>query len=144
MDVSKPIKVINSRNEFIFTKDKKKGIKFNKSSKIFQQMDNIFPGNDFKEYDVNAILGYIDAKTKNYIVCANQTTFVGKILDARVFKIEKFCYIPETENEIALEDQPYLTMLDNFLERNPLYYSDKMDLTISILNMKKKTNSIPK
>ena len=144
MDGSKPIRVINSRNEFIFTKDKKKGIKFNKSSKIFQQLDNIFPGNDIKEYDVNAILGYIDAKTKNYIVCANQTTFVGKILDARVFKIEKFCYIPETENEIALEDQPYLTMLDNFLERNPLYYSDKMDLTLSILNMKKKLNSIPK
>ena len=29
-------------------------------------------------------------------------------------------------------------MLDDFLERNPLYYSDKLDLTISRLNMQKK------
>ena len=144
MDCPKPIQVINSRNEFIFTKDKKKGIMFNKSSKIFQQLDNIFPGSDTKEYNVNAILGYIEAKKKNYIVCANETTFVGKILKESVFKIEKFCYIPERDNDIDIEDQPYLTMLDNFLERNPLYYSDKIDLTISILNMKNKVNTVPK
>ena len=144
MDGPKPIKIINSRNEFIFTKDKKKGISFTKSSKIFRQLENIFPGNDFKEYDVNAILGYIEAKKKNYIVGTNQTTFVGKILEARVFKIEKFCYIPEIGNDIDIDDQPYLTMLDNFLERNPLYYSDKIDLTISTLNMKRKMDTIPK
>ena len=144
MNGPKPIKIINSRNEFIFTKDKKKGISFSKSSKIFGKLDNIFPGNDFKEYDVNAILGYIEAKRKNYIVGTNQTTFVGKILEARVFKIEKFCYIPEIGNDIDIDDQPYLTMLDNFLERNPLYYSDKIDLTISALNMKKKMDTIPK
>ena len=64
---------------------------------------------------------------------------MGKILDISVYKIEKFCYISENENGTNdIEDQPYLKMLDDFLERNPLYYSDKIDLTISILNMKKK------
>ena len=142
MEGPKPIKIYNSKNEFIFSKGKK-GIKYNKSSKIFQILDNIFPGNE--SYDVYAILGFIEAKNKNYIVCANQTTFVGKILDARVYKIEKFCYIPESgSNENNLEDQPFLKMLDDFLERNPLYYSDKIDLTISILNMRKKIETIPK
>ena len=136
MEGPKPIKIYNSKNEFIFSKGKK-GISYNKKSKIFQILDDIFPGNE--SYDVNIILGYIEAKNKNYIVCANQTTFVGKILDARVYKIEKFCYIPETENGINdLEDKTYLKMLDDFLERNPLYYSDNIDLTISMLNMQKK------
>ena len=137
MDGPKPIKIINSRNEFIFSKGKKI-ISYNKSSKIFHTLENLFPGNESKEYDVNSVLGYIEAKKKNYIVCANQTTFVGKILEARIFKIEKFCYVPEYENSIDIEDQPYLKMLDDFLERNPLYYSDKLDLTISALNMQKK------
>ena len=142
MELTKPIKIYNSKNEFIFSKGKK-GIKYNKSSKIFEILENIFPGNE--SYDVYAILGYIEAKNKNYIVCANQTTYAGKILNARVYKIEKFCYIPESgSNEDNLEDQPYLKMLDDFLERNPLYYSDKIDLTISILNMKKKIETIPK
>ena len=142
MEGPKPIKIYNSKNEFIFSKGKK-GISYNKKSKIFQILDDIFPGNE--SYDVNIILGYIEAKNKNYIVCANQTSFVGKILDARVYKIEKFCYIPETENGINdLEDKTYLKMLDDFLERNPLYYSDKIDLTISMLNMQKKIETEPK
>ena len=142
MEGPKPIKIYNSKNEFIFSKGKKV-ISYNKTSKIFQILDDIFPGNE--SYDVNIILGYIEAKNKNYIVCANQTSFVGKILDARVYKIEKFCYIPETENGINdLEDKTYLKMLDDFLERNPLYYSDKIDLTISMLNMQKKIETEPK
>ena len=142
MEGPKPIKIYNSKNEFIFSKGKK-GISYNKKSKIFQILDDIFPGNE--SYDVNIILGYIEAKNKNYIVCANQTSFVGKILDARVYKIEKFCYIPETENGINdLEDKTYLKMLDDFLERNPLYYSDNIDLTISMLNMQKKIETEPK
>ena len=146
MEAPNPIKVIISKNDFIFTKDKKKGIMINKVSRVYKTLDNIFPANGVKEYDVNAILGEIETKNKKlFIVCAKQTKFVGKMLDAQVFKIEKFCYIPEMENyKDTEEDQLYLTMLDNFLERNPLYYSDKIDLTISLLNMKKKMDSEPK
>ena len=136
------IRIYNNKKEFIFTKGKK-GISYDKNSKIFKILDNIFPGNE--SYDVNAVLGYIEAKNKSYIVCASQTTFAGKILDASVYKIEKFCYIPDNENGINdIEDKPYLKMLDDFLERNPLYYSDKLDLTISMLNMKKKIETEPK
>ena len=144
MEGPKAIKILNSKTEFIFSKGKS-GISYNKNSKIFKKLENIFPGNEAKEYDVNAILGYIEAKEKNYIVCASQTTFVGKILEAKVYKIEKFCYIPEKEGSlIENEDEIYLKMLDDFLERNPLYYSDSIDLTISLLNMKKKMDTVPK
>ena len=68
MDGLKPIKRINSRNEFIFSKGKKI-ISFNKSSKIFHTLENLFPGNVSKEYDVNSVLGFIEAKKKLYCLC---------------------------------------------------------------------------
>ena len=101
--------------------------------------------NESKKYDVYSVLGLIEAKSTNYIICANKITFVGKFLHASVFKIEKFSYIPEIEsNEINVEDIPYLKMLDDFLYRNPLFYSPNIDLTISILNATKKIMTQPK
>ena len=137
----KPIKIYNSKNEFIFSKGKK-NISYNKTSKIFKALEHVFPSG--KEYDIYAVLGYIETKNKSYILCANQTTFVGKILEAKIFKIERFCFIPEIENNIDIEDESYLKMFDDFLERNPLYYSDKLDLTISILNLQKNMKITPK
>ena len=55
----KPIKIYNSKSEFIFSKGKK-NISYNKTSKIFKSLENVFPGS--KEYDVYAILGYIETK----------------------------------------------------------------------------------
>ena len=137
----KPIKIYNSKNEFIFSKGKK-NISYNKTSKIFKSLENVFPGS--KEYDVYAILGYIETKKNSYILCASQTSFAGRILETRIDKIEKFCYIPEIENNIDAEDESYLKMFDDFLERNPLYYSDKLDLTVSILNLQKSMKTTPK
>ena len=137
----KPIKIYNSKSEFIFSKGKK-NISYNKTSKIFKSLENVFPGS--KEYDVYAILGYIETKKNGYILCASQTSFAGRILETRIDKIEKFCYIPEIENNIDAEDESYLKMFDDFLERNPLYYSDKLDLTVSTLNLQKSMKTNPK
>ena len=142
----KPIKIYNTKAQFIFTKGKK-GISYNKSSKLFSKIDDItlLLGNESKTYDVYSILGLIEAKTTNYIICANEINFEGKILNASVFRIQKFIYIPEKESStINMEDIPYLKMLDDFLSRNPLYFSANLDLTISILNMTKKMATEPK
>ena len=145
MEGPRPITIYNTRSEFIFSKGKK-GISYNKSSKIFTKKDDIMLlANESKKYDVYSVLGLIEAKSTNYIICANKITFVGKYLHASVFKIEKFSYIPEIEsNEINVEDIPYLKMLDDFLNRNPLFYSPNIDLTISILNATKKIMTQPK
>ena len=47
------------------------------------------------------------------------------------------CFIPNEGKEILSEDKKYLKMLDDFLLRNNLYYSDKMDLTLSLNNLNK-------
>ena len=145
MEGPRPIKIYNTRSEFIFTKDKK-GISYNKTSKIFTKKDDIILlANESKTYDVYSVLGLIEAKSTNYIICANKISFVGKYLNASVFRIEKFSYIPEIESStIPLEDIPCLKMLDDFLERNPLFYSPNMDLTISTINLTKKILIQPK
>ena len=146
IDGPKPIKIYNTKTEFIFTKGKK-GISYNKTSKLFSKIDDItlLLGKESKSYDVYSILGLIEAKTTNYIICANKINFEGKILNASVFRIEKFIYIPEVESPSTHEeDIPYLKMLDDFLLRNPLYYSANMDLTLSIINMTKKMATEPK
>ena len=143
IDGPKPIRIYNSKTEFIFTKGKK-GISYNKTSKLFSKIDDItlLLGKESKSYDVYSILGLIEAKTTNYIICANKINFEGKILNASVFRIEKFIYIPEVESPSTNEeDILYLKMLDDFLLRNPLYYSANMDLTLSIINMTKKNDN---
>ena len=109
MEGPRPIKIYNTRSEFIFTKGKK-CISYNKTSKIFTKKDDIMvPANESKTYDVYSVLGLIEAKTTNYIICANKINFVGKILNSNVFHIENFIYIPEIESNTAnLEDAPYL------------------------------------
>ena len=146
IDGPKPIRIYNTKTEFIFTKGKK-GISYNKTSKLFSKIDDItlLLGKESKSYDVYSILGLIEAKTTNYIICANKINFEGKILNASVFRIEKFIYIPEVESPSTNEeDILYLKMLDDFLLRNPLYYSANMDLTLSIINMTKKMTTEPK
>ena len=145
MEGPRPIKIYNTRSEFIFTKDKK-GISYNKTSKIFTKKDDIMLlANESKTYDVYSVLGLIEAKFTNYLICANKISFVGKYLNASVFRIERFSYIPETEsNTINLDDIPCLKMLDDFLSRNPLFYSPNMDLTISAINLTKKISTQPK
>ena len=142
MEGPKPIKIYNGPTQFIFTKEKK-AISYNKSSKSFTNLDNFIPSSGLKEYDVFSVLGYIDAIKKSYIICSSHTEFVGKILDAKVFKIKKFLYIPNSGNDIDENDKQYIQMLDDFLSRNPLYYSDKIDLTISFLSMGKKYDISP-
>ena len=103
---------------------------FNKASKILSEINEYHPSSIIKEYDIYSILGNIKAMNNSYIVCAYEVKYIGTILEANIYKIKKFTYIPIQGSEIIKEDVKYLKMLDDFLSRNNLYYSDKLDLTI--------------
>ena len=110
---------------------------FNKNSKNFQEIQEYNPSPDAKEYNVFSIVGNIKAKINNYTVCSSEVIPIGKIFESNVFKIKKFIYIPNESSEIKSEDKPFLKMVDDFLLRNNLYFSDKIDLTISLVNLNK-------
>ena len=84
-----------------------------------------------------SIIGLIKAINSSYIICSSELLFIDKILEANVFKIKKFIFINFNGNEIIKEDVTYLNMLDDFLSRNNLYFSDKLDLSISLINLNK-------
>ena len=135
MDENK-IKIYSENNTLIIIKNNKK-YSFTKSSKHFQEINSFNPSQDSKEYIVYSIVGYIKAKTNNYIICTSEIISIGKIFESNIFKIKKFIYIPNEGKDILPEDIPYLKMIDDFLSRNNLYYGDKLDLTISLINLNK-------
>ena len=120
---------------YLIKNDKK--YSFNKTSKNFQEIQDYNPSPDAKEYNVYSIVGNIKAKKNNYTICSSEIMPIGKILESNVYKIKKFVYIPNESKEIILEDKPFLKMIDDFLLRNNLYFSDKIDLTISLVNLNK-------
>ena len=130
MLLPKPIKIYNDLDYYYFQNDKKI-ISFNKTTRVSKDVENFIPNDVMKLYEVFSVLGYIEAVRFGYIICAGQTTFVSKIINSKVFKINKFIYIPNQGNIINEEDKKYIKMLDDFLLRNPLYYSDSFDLTVS-------------
>ena len=140
--IPKPIKIYNTLDDYIFKKDKTI-ISYNKSTRGFkEEKDNYSLPSNAKIYEVFNIIGYIEGSKLGYIICSSQTTFVGKILSAKIFRINKFIYIPNQGNEIIDEDEKYIKMLDNFLERNPLYYSDTIDLSIAFRKYKNQINDM--
>ena len=139
--IPKPIKIYNTLDDYIFVTNKII-ISYNKSTHGFkEEKDNYSLPSNSKIYEVYNIIGYIEAEKLGYIICSSQTTIVGKILTSKIFKINKFIYIPSQGNEIREEDEKYIKMIDNFLERNPLYYSDTFDLSISFKKYKNQINN---
>ena len=134
---------IYSEQRLLYFISNQKNYSFNKSSKLLTEINEYDPSPEAKEFNVYSIIGLIKAINSNYIICSSEVLFIGKILEAKVFKIKKFTYIPFQGNEINKEDVTYLNMLDDFLSRNNLYFSDKLDLSISLINLNRiKENKI--
>ena len=126
---------IYSEKRLLYFISNQKNYSFNKSSKLLTEINDYDPSPEAKEFNVYSIIGLIKAINSSYIICSSEVLFIGKILEAKVFKIKKFIYIPFQGYEIIKEDVTYLNMLDDFLSRNNLYFSDKLDLSISLINL---------
>ena len=125
---------IYSEDNSLYIISNSKTYSLNKTSKAFTEINDYNPSPDAKEFNIYSILGNIKAINNNYMICALEVINIGKILEANIYKIKKFTYIPMQGNEINKEDVKYLKMLDDFLSRNNLYFSNKLDLTISLIN----------
>ena len=120
---------------YIITESQK--YSFNKQSKSLSEINNYNPSQDTKELTIYSFIGVIKAVKNSYIICASEVNQIGKILESNVYKIKKFTYIPIQGTKIINEDIKYLQMIEDFLSRNNLYYSDRLDLTISLINLQK-------
>jgi uncharacterized short protein YbdD (DUF466 family) len=84
------------------------------------------------------IVGCIFGKKERYMIVIDEVETIGSYLGANVYRITKFRYIPYYSTKIEIEDYDYIEMLNNFLQRNPLFFSNKIDLTTSFQYLRKR------
>ena len=131
---SQDMKVYNDEKEFIF-KNKNRVISYSKENRTLKDIESYSPNPTIKPYEINIVIGLIESKKNNFLICSNKVKEIGEFLNSKIYKIENFIYLPEKINEKNEEDEKYIEMLNDFLQRNPLFYSDSFDLTISFKNL---------
>ena len=133
--INKPIQIYNEKNQFILVKDNitLSLSKINGDAKPIK--DHI---NQSSPNSCYAIVGCIEAKSQKYMIYVDEVEIKGDFLGENVYKIRKFNYIPYDSDKIQPDDFMYIQMLNDFLERNPLFYSNKIDLTMSSQYTKKR------
>ena len=127
------ITISNTPEHFSFHKDGKPTIIYDKQTKTTkeEQQQPSSSNTNQSTFKVHCIVGYIEGYTNNFLIAGSEVTKVANILSYPIYKIDKFMYIPERFNHHSEKDDTCLTMLDDFLKRNALYYSNKIDLTLS-------------
>ena len=87
-------------------------------------------------HEVHSILGIINGQNNYYLLGVSKAKFMGKILNSRIFKIEELIFLSNVSNDnnnlISADDEKYINMVKDFLKRNNLYFSDTLDLTVSL------------
>lgn len=135
--MSKPIRIYSTNEVFVF-KSISSLISFNKQTKLYKSLELTQFEAPSTYYDVYSVVGLIEANNNSYLIAVSNVKEIGCVLNSKIYKIEAFTYIPSQNYKITEADKSYLKMLDDFLARNPLYYSDTMDLTISFKSYKKR------
>jgi len=140
----KEITIYCEESQFIFHKSEKDSNKSNHNQIIYSFNKETHKLNKLNEYspklgtgrEVYSILGIINGHNNYYLLGVSKATFMGKILNSRIFKIDELAFFSSTSrdsyNFIPAEDEKYVNMIKDFMNRNTLYYSDSFDLTVSM------------
>jgi hypothetical protein len=136
----KEITIYPEGSQFIFNKSNNPNvfISMNKETMKIRQMSQFSPkiGTGVNVY---SILGILYGTTNYYLLGVSKAKFIGYILNSRVFKIEELTFLSSMSNDvnniIPEEDQKYLMMIREFLNRNNLYFSDTLDLSVNMQNI---------
>jgi hypothetical protein len=135
----KEITIYSEASQFIFNKANYPNdyISLNKDTMKIKQHTQFTPklGTGVGVY---SILGILNGATNYYLLGVSKATYVGSIISSRIFKIEELIYFSsmgnDNNNVIPEEDKKYITMINDFLKRNNLYFSDSLDLSVNMQN----------
>ena len=139
------ITLFNDKNDFV-VKNKDGSFTFiQKSSKAAITKSAEYVEN-IRGIIILGIVGVLKGRNANYLLVINKATLCGHIHTSKVFKINEIKFV-NFIGEGALtndEDKEYEKMIQDFLERNSLYFSDSYDLTTSIAKQFTKHQFSPK
>ena len=129
----KPIEIYSEADKFILKKGKyiiELNKKTNDNKILGEYNSNIHP------FYCYGIVGCLQAEKQSYLIYIDNAIKKGEYFGANVYLITKFNYIPYESDLIAIEDYNYLSMINDFLGRNLLFFSDRVDLTMSFKYIK--------
>lgn len=149
--IEKNILLVNEPDNFILTKLSSTG----KEAILIQK--SISPTIKSIPYDtkyeklgtpIDGILGFIDAKETNYLMVIDRSILIGTIMGHKVFKIDSVQFIPYSSNHTLIktskskysyckDDEKLIEQIRCFLNRNTLYFSNTLDLSISMMQLAK-------
>ena len=138
--MDKPIQIYSEKNQFILVKDNNFRLSLSKLN------GDAIPVKEFKPQSAPiscyGIVGCVEAKIQKYMIYIDEVEKIGEFLEAPVYRIKLFKYIPYDTDNISPEDSTYIQMINDFLERNPLFYSDKVDLSMSFQYIRKRKEDL--
>ena len=135
--VNKPIKIYVEDARFVLERDNIK-VELLKNNGDANKLDQYSPSRQTVSYVCYGIVGCIEAKIQRYMIYIDEVEKIGELLNSPVYRIKLFKYIPYDSENISPDDFKYIQMINDFLERNPLFYSDKIDLSMSFQFMRKR------
>ena len=130
---NKPIEIYSELDSFIFAR-KDYQMKIDKKTHDNSILENY--NAKINPIYCYGIVGCLEAKKQKYLVYIDEVDKKGEYLDSDIYLITKFNYIPYEGDAISSEDYNYISMINDFLGRNMLYYSERVDLTISFNYLK--------
>ncbi len=126
--------IVSPTNDLVFKKVELI-VQYANSTYEFKKLDTFEPAYGSNTFTTSIIVGKVDTLRNSYLIVSKEIKYIGDFLKCQIYQITKFAYIPISTNPTAPEEeQRYLKMFDDFLARNTLYFSDKIDLTISVKN----------
>ena len=125
------ITIYNDQNEYIFQKNSSL-FSFTKSSSLLKSLDTLpSSASSSQKYQAHSILGLIDCNVYKYLIISTRISLVGSILEHKIYKVEEVAFVPTQGNTVHTGDASYVEMIVDFFNRNPIFYSETYDLTVS-------------
>jgi len=124
----KPIEIYAETDKFILKKDQCI-VELNKTTNENEFLEKYY--SNITPFYCYGIVGSLQADKQRYLVYIDEVIKKGEYFGANIYLITKFNYIPYESDVIAPEDYKNITMINDFLGRNCLFFSDRVDLTMS-------------
>ena len=126
--VKKQIEIYPEPDKFILKKNKFI-IELNKTSNESEELEKY--NSNINPFYCYGIAGCLQANKNRYLIYIEDVIKKGEFLGENIYLITKFNYIPYESDAIDPEDYQYIKMINDFLGRNRLFFSDRVDLTMS-------------
>ena len=131
--IEKPIRIINEVDKFILVKNDK-AVSIEKAFSVSVKQETFDSKYNNSGKTIDGILGILEAKDNNYLMVIDSSTILGTLMDHKIFVINKLAYysFSKTETKQSKEDEFHIKQINDFLNRNTLYFSPTLDLSISM------------